>query len=243
MKAEKVKTQRESLISILITAILILFYPLAAKSQSEPTQKRYLVQKTFSSDPVRISGLQSKGRSLAFNEPFDYGSDWLEGLSFDVRNASDKTIVFVSVYLMLNRRNQKSLPVVFPLVRGINNRDKEQIDTVNNKQAIAVKSGDSINLSLSGTTYQSFLSFLEKVGWQEEIVQASLFTGIVIFADDSAWINGFTMQRDPDDPLKWIRTSPNNTSMLRNDRLPLVGMRLQPVKYPSAGEVSSRFGK
>jgi hypothetical protein len=76
----------------------ILFLSLFAFAQNKT--ERVLKRMSLGGDsPVEIVSIKAKGVAIVPNQKFTDSDDWLQDLTFTIKNISDKPIVFVSVYL------------------------------------------------------------------------------------------------------------------------------------------------
>lgn len=180
------------------SALLVLLCQivLVGASQDASTVIRKI---DFKDEPVEIGNIRSEGRNILFNRNFTSGPDWLRGLSFDVRNASDKAIVFVRVGLQFSPASPTSDPGLYFLQKGTDRHDKPDAK-------VFIAPGGVITFEITQANYASIRKLRRDIGWKDsddKINEVSFRVEKVIFDDDSAWATGLKQRRNAQNPAKW----------------------------------------
>lgn len=188
-----------------IIVLLTIVFSGHANAQSQGSEKKLEVRK-YGDEPVVIQNLQANGQAIKPSTAFTGGDGWLKGVSFSVHNTSAKTITFMLAELTFYSKSASRSPARFSIPRGI--PDRNNVDPTREKDAIAIKPGDSAGITINDALYKNLTNYLQQINWTEEINEAEMSIGMIIFSDDTAWRNGRYLKRDQADPRKWLPIRP-----------------------------------
>ena len=141
--------------------------------------------------PVEIVSIKLNGVDIVPGEPIKGDDDWLQGLSFRLKNISDKPIAFVNIGFKFPLRNGF---VVSMLAYGINCRAGSTRTTTSPP---AIAPGHDIDLALTGDNYKSFLYVLDQARAPRSFDKAPFYVDTVCFEGepDVIWQTGFLKRR------------------------------------------------
>jgi hypothetical protein len=155
-------------------------------------------------DPIEITEVTVKGQATQTNKHIRAPEDsenWLEGLSFKVKNKSGRNIVYLSIYLTFpeTKDDRNSPTLSFPLEFGINPQWKTLPANLE-----ALSPDQEIEFSVSGEKYEALDRFISRKKPVNSINVLMLRTVVVMFDNESGWDSGVYLRRDPQNPQKWI---------------------------------------
>jgi hypothetical protein len=181
------------------------------KSQESPPQNLQLPQpstekyvgkyRIYPNEPVLVTDLTVNGMQHQINSKAKAGEDWLNGLTFKVKNISKKNIVFVYVSLLFPEAKAITGTLfAFDLRYGADPRLEAASTTEN-----PIKPEEAAEFVLSYVSYQNLKRGIEtRITPIKNINSVQIDVVRVIFEDDTAWATGSFMHRDPNNPKKWI---------------------------------------
>lgn len=186
--------------------LLIVFTILVAASLSIAAQEirdRQLVPAVDFSTiqmPVEIVSIKLNGEDIQPGQNIKGNDDWLKGLSFTLKNISDRPIAWVNIGFKFGLPNGfvvYSLPYGIALFRGDWRRE--------GYSPPPLQPGESVTLALTGRNYQSFLYVLEQANAPRSFDKAPFYIETVCFEDepDVIWQGGYLKRRDPKDQFKF----------------------------------------
>lgn len=181
----------------MIFIVFTLFITTFAQ-ESERTIKR----KTWNNEPIEIQSIKVKETSVSFNQMFLNGNDWFDGLTINVKNTSNKTIVFIDLAINFPTNNEATpardhiLYGQYPLAPGETD-DAPPIE----KQSPLQPAGTA---SLTLDDYTGTREYLNEVGQPQSIKEFEVEISEVVFSDGTKWSGGIILRRDPNSPNKWI---------------------------------------
>lgn len=189
--------------SLTLGAVLFLF--LAATSGSTPAQQMRDRQLQPAFDfttvqmPVEILSIKLHGRDVQPGEKIQGDDDWLRGLSFTLKNISDKPIAYIDIGLLFP---QPKGVVVYSLNYGV---DFPRGDRRGESSPPAIQPGESVHLVLTKERYKSFQRVLALGGAASSFDTATYYVGRISFEHepDVIWEAGNLKQRDPSRPTEF----------------------------------------
>lgn len=185
--------------NLLMSFLLLLFF--VTISVTAQTNSKKIVLKDFSffpnttPAPMEIVGIKVKGSTVNLNEAFDSAPDWLDGITFDVRNISGKDISSFKVEILITLHNNEAAVYGVPLMFG----NPLEAPTAKLKQ------GDIARVSLTSNSFNSVMSSFSKRNFEYDNNSIEVSFRHVIFSDDTMWHLGYIMVRDPNKENHWIR--------------------------------------
>ena len=143
--------------------------------------------------PVEITSIELNGKELRAGEKIKGNDDWLRGVSFTVKNISDKPIAYVGIGLRFPI--QDGIVVFGGLNYGVNYAHGLSRTA---SSPPALEPGESVDLVLTNRRYESFLHVLAQ-GKPTSLDVATYYIMSVSFENepDVIWQGGFLKKRDP----------------------------------------------
>ncbi len=176
----------------------IMFFILAASGSTVAQQirDRELIPAfdfTTIQMPVEILSIRLNGKDVQPGEKIKGTDDWLQGLSFTLKNISDKPIAYVDIGLQFP---QPRGFVVYSLNYGV---DYSRGERRRESSPPAIQPGETLKLVLTKEKYPIFQRILAQGGASSSFDTAKYFIGRVSFENepDVIWEGGNLKQRDP----------------------------------------------
>ena len=143
--------------------------------------------------PVEITSIKLNGKELRAGETVKGDDDWLRGVSFTVKNISDKPLAYVGIGLRFPIQN--GIVVYGGLNYGVNYAHGL---SRTESSPPAIRPGESFDLVLTNRRYESFLYVLAQ-GKPTSLDVATYYVMTVCFENepDVIWEGGFLKKRDP----------------------------------------------
>ena len=142
--------------------------------------------------PVAITSVKLNGKEIQPGQKIKGNDDWLRGVSFTLKNISDKPIAFVNVGLRFPTRDGM---VVYSLAYGVNHSHGTPRTE---SSPPAIQPGESFDLVLTKERYESFLYVMAQ-GKPTSLDAAAYYIMSACFENepDVIWEGGFLKRRDP----------------------------------------------
>lgn len=150
--------------------------------------------------PVEVVSVKLNGREVRPGEKIQGDDDWLRGVSFTLRNVSDKPLAYASVALQFARLHGYVAYVLsygVDLSRGEHRRDSSPP---------AIEPDRTVDLVLTQEKYAGFLRILEVGEAARSFDAAPYYVDRVCFEGepDIIWAAGMLKRRDPNRPTEFI---------------------------------------
>jgi|SRR5947209_5404758 len=152
--------------------------------------------------PVEITELKTNGKAVKADEEFDGDTDWLQALTFKLKNKSDRTITYIA------------LDIDFPETRAVGNGSitEHQIMLGNDPEnklghtPLHFLPGDSMEVPLA-PEYKEIKTSLSHRLPLENVSNVLVRLHQVMFDDGTLWSAGNLYRRNPDSNgyPKWIK--------------------------------------
>ncbi len=198
---------RLTIIVAILGFITLLAHDLLTKAEIVgQKQDSVLKKKEWSNEPIEITTVKAKGKTIALGESHSCDDDWFRGLTVAVKNTSKRTVVFID------------LAITFPATEGstgehaasdhllYGNYPAAPGETAtNHPDQPALLPGDNATLVLAD--YEGTREFLNKVGKPRTIREIEISILDVIFDDGTKYSGGQMWKRDPNNPNIWIPES------------------------------------
>ncbi|MFZ0063537.1 MAG: hypothetical protein WAL47_16015 [Pyrinomonadaceae bacterium] len=210
-------------------ALVLLFVvaPLAVAAQSQETV-RTLEKIPSRNEPVEIEAKVGT-KSIRLGQGFMANNDWLSDVSFKVKNISAKPIVRVELELQFPEVPFNNAAFVLPISYG-------QIPGLADsgpKEQSPVEPNETLEMAVGSDTYGGIKRILTDKGPAFGVTKVRLQISMIIFADGTAWRNGFLLNRDPNKPGRYIRIS-NNIGRIRTPSVMMGFLASNPKRqFPS----------
>ena len=154
--------------------------------------------------PVEIVAVKVKGETILPGRPFAADDDWLLGLTFRLKNVSDRPISYVEISLLFPAAaragaepGRKVGPMVGPVAYGCYPGFPCRPDITGSSNEILP--GETRDVGLRGTS-ESFMAVLAHVGASLPVQSAEYDVDSVLFDADTRWSRGLIFKRDPSEP-------------------------------------------
>jgi hypothetical protein len=173
--------------------------PIRRQQPLAPSPSKYIGKYIiYPNEPVVIDGVKIKGNPVNINSKIKADERWLDGLSFKVRNISNKHIVYLSLQLLFPETKTDGPMFAFPLRYGTKPLQPNQTSTLD-----SLAPNQEIEFIVSGSQYEKLKQFIEHKTSIANINVANIDVDFVMFADDTGWATGMFMHRKSDDPTHW----------------------------------------
>lgn len=149
--------------------------------------------------PVEILSIKLKGKEIQPGEKIKGDDDWLQGLSFTLKNISDKPIAYVAAGLRFPQPNGF---VVYSLNYGV---DLSRGERRRESSPPAIQPGETFDLVLTKEKYLVFLHILALGKASRSFDTAPYLIERVCFENepDVIWEGGSLKRRDPNQFTKF----------------------------------------
>jgi len=194
-----------------VATVLFVSILLSANSIAAQRQEKLIRKADIPAEPFQIVSLKVKGKSVGLKRKFVGDDDWLKNFEVEVKNTSEKQIVYLTVEVFFPAMETLSFPLVTPLRFGKMPATPEEASTIK-----GIAPGKSVKLIFDEQLYENVKSDLKsKTGGRYAYDHVELRLGMTIFSDDTMWSEGQTLRRDPANPLRWkIAISPDDVLLL-----------------------------
>ena len=177
-------------------ALVLLALAAASSIRAQEVRERELrpaFDFTIIQTPVEIVSITLNGKDVLPGARITGNDDWLQGVSFKLKNISDKPLAYVDIGLRFPRPNGF---VVYSLHYGV---DLSRGETRRASSPPAIQPGQSLDLALTKERYQVFLNILAQGGASRSFDTALFYIEQVCFENepDLIWEGGNLKRRDP----------------------------------------------
>jgi hypothetical protein len=179
-------------VSTLAMLFILVTSGLAFAQQLRDRELRPAFDLTNIQMPVEILSIKLNGKEIQQGEKIMGDDDWLQGLSFTLKNISDKPIAYIEFGLEFSRPGGF---VVYSLNYGV---DYPRGQSRRESSPPAIQPGQTLNLVLTKEKYPIFLSVLAQGGASRSFDTVSYSLNRVSFEGepDVIWSGGNLKQRD-----------------------------------------------
>lgn len=176
---------------------------------------------TTKDEPIALIGSEVGSKVFNPENQILAGQDWLQYLKLDLKNISNKTIIYMKVELKIERQGRMEYPLRLPLFFGKqpdnsslspNLRDTSQVELL--------KPGESVKLSLKPNYINASTKFLRENGI-EDIENVKIFFELVLFDDGTGWAKGNQLRRNAKNNNQFEVI---NSSLQEHNQLDLISM-------------------
>jgi hypothetical protein len=191
-------------LSRLALALLLVVTLTCLSGQAQESRLRVISQAPVEASrqsPIQIVSVKFKGEAIEPGRRFLADDDWLTGLTFKVKNVSDRPISYVAISLRVptaaGRENKFSefvgpyrygCPPGFSCLPEATRFQKE------------IMPGETQDVVVAERTYKNLTAALAQSGASIPIVAAEYDIDSVVFDADTRWSRGFLFRRDPSEP-------------------------------------------
>jgi hypothetical protein len=188
--------------TILLSCTLVFSFALVQQAKD-----RVLVQLPFEPGrqaPVEIITIEVKGHVVEPGRKFSSGEDWLRGLSFTLKNISDKPVSYIEVDLRFSApAGSQAENVGFDLTYGYLRVTPDLADDLSVPKSLMP--GETLRLEMSEGDYRNLTGLLAHAGQSGEVETVKFELGAVRFENepDAMWRLGYLLRRDANNPMKF----------------------------------------
>lgn len=220
---------------------LVLMTLLAALGMAQQVKQRGVQYVTYSDQPVEIVAVKVKGVPVKPKQKFDGDSDWLNGMTFTLKNVFDRPVACVSVLVSayyerdgkrIKQRDGMDVQAAIELVYGIQPTRPGERNISNYSRPML--SGETVDVILSEAKRDELYSLLMADNASTDVIELTARVYTVFFEGDSEtkWKTWRMLRRDPNDSEFWIPVK-RDTPSSRAHRRPGVA-KAQPAALAHA---------
>ena len=183
----------------LVLAATIFAIGTAASTSAQEVRDRQLkpaADFTTIQMPVEIVSVKLKGSGVAPGQKIKGDDDWLKGVSFTLKNISDKPIAYVEVDLRFEPSQGEVRTIVFVLSYGV---DYSRGLSRSGSSPLPIQPDQTVDLVLTDERYPNFLQMLSLGGKLRSFEVVPYSVGRVCFEDDPniIWEGGYLKRKSP----------------------------------------------
>ncbi|HVG33727.1 MAG TPA: hypothetical protein VM911_11620 [Pyrinomonadaceae bacterium] len=191
------------LISLTVTAFVLSVQAQNGAPTLPQQHARILNKKFIPKEPVEIVGVKTEGHAVNFGGAFAAREDWLKGLTLNLKNISDKPIVYIAIDVRVDGTVMPRRRSAVTMAYG--QRPPGPAGTPGSPAQRSIAPGESVEIVLTDALYDDLRTLVQQDASDisRALDKAELKIDFIIFGDDSAWGNGRKLRRDPNNPNKW----------------------------------------
>jgi hypothetical protein len=146
--------------------------------------------------PVEIVSVKLNGSDVGPGQKIRGDDDWLKGVSFTLKNISDKPIAYVEVGLRFEPPPGAARVVVFILSYGV---DYSRGLPRSGSSPLPIQPDQTVDLVLTDERYPNFLQILSLGGMPRSFDVVPYYVSRVCFEDDPnvIWEGGYLKRKNP----------------------------------------------
>lgn len=188
---------------VVLGLLLVVLPSLGVAAQSQEIV-RTLEKITGRNEPVEIEAKVGT-KSVRLGQGFMADNDWWSGLSLTVKNISAKPIVRVQLELKFPEVTFYSAAFVLPIPYG----QVPGLEDSGPKEEGPVGPNETVEMAVGRNIIGELKRILTDNGPTFGVTKVRLQISMIIFEDGTAWRNGFNLNRDPNNPRRYIVISNN----------------------------------
>jgi hypothetical protein len=169
----------------------------AVRSAQDAGRKKVVHKEDDPTAPVEISRLKHKGQPTDFNRAFDADTtdDWLKNLSVEVKNISNREIIYLRVELDFPKDDSDNHVFVTYLEYGQRPNDSNSSPSATKP----IQPGESVTLTVPDWVAGAVRRNLEKEGSGSALLlnRVKIYANQAWFDKNTMWMLGTTFVRDP----------------------------------------------
>lgn len=192
------------LFALVVLAISLLLLSAASPpaSQGQIDQRERIVEKiSEKNEPLEFAELRSKTKTINLGQGFVSSDDWLDGMTFRLKNNSLKAIRRAELELEFPELKLNNASFVMPLHYG----QIPDLPDADSPEVAPVQPNEIFEIKLDHDTYSGLRRTVAGNDRASGVTRARVRISVIIFVDGTAWHNGFLHRRDPNNPKRWIR--------------------------------------
>jgi hypothetical protein len=165
-------------------------------------KKRVEKHKTFLKLPLEVFEARIGDRPIALGEQFDGDVDWLKGLKVKIKNRSDKTITWASIFFTFPETRSTGPVMLDQLFIG------QRSDMKTKNPPLDLKPGEEMEVSLE-SHFNSIKRLIESRSRLDLVNDVDIEVQEVMFDDGTLYSGDAIWKPNPDtsSPHKWVKIS------------------------------------
>lgn len=138
-------------------------------------------------------------------ENISSNKNWLKDLKLQLKNISDKTIIYIELELEIKPLGEMERPLRLPIKYGQISSSSLVLNKKLRKNDLVKKvlSNNTVDVSISKNTYNFLLNYMKEKKI-DEIKEVTVFFEFIVFEDGSGWSKGYEMKQDSENPQNWV---------------------------------------
>ena len=183
----------------LFTLVCFLSLTLSGSGQEKIRQ---IEKKTTKNEPIQLVSSEIGNKIVNFGSQ-TLGSvlankDWLNSLKLNLKNISNRKIVYVEIELEIEATGKMKYPLRVPLKFG----ELPMSDNANNESPRILQPNESVKIFLKPSTLNSLTQFLQG-NEVNDVQRIKIHFEVVVFEDGTGWSKGQQIRQNPNDGKKW----------------------------------------
>ena len=168
--------------------------------------ERVINKRSWHNEPVRLMKLKVKEKPIGLKQKFlEEDDEWFRSLNIELKNVSNKPIVFINFTLIFARPEKYGTPIPLegaPYASDLRyGRDPlTPKATVPPDELNPIMPGKTINLIVTSDIGDRAVASFKKLNYSAGVKELWLVLGRVVFDDDTMWNAGNLFRRDPNSP-------------------------------------------
>lgn len=179
---------------------------------------RTLERRLTKNDPVDLINFEINNKIFDDKKTVLGNRFWLRDLRINVRNMTNKPIIYVKVNIQIDPREGMKLPVILPMIfgsYGIPSRNNpNQLETIP-----PLLPNQVIKMGLAFDVYEKFINSVLPENQIDDLNKVKYYLDFVAFDDGTGWQRGQMMRRNPNNPKLWDSV-PTNRRISENVATP-----------------------
>lgn len=185
----------------LITFAILLLPTVALTRQA---QEREISKITNYQEPVKITRIKVKDKSVSYGQKFITDDDWLNGLTLNVKNTSDKPVVHLEIALIFFE-GEYADGTRWRFGEDLRYGYDDPPASIPEAQRVKpILPGESLELVFTQEEYDLLITRLAESNRPKQIKHVKVEIRSVLFDDDRKWSVGIIMIRHPTKPNVWV---------------------------------------
>lgn len=182
--------------------LLIIYVSAWASPRAQNNKKTISRWRTLLVYPAEITDFKVDGKPVNSDEEFDAGADWLQNLSFKLKNKSDKTITFTVIDLDFPETAAVSGGRIAQRQITLGQDPENRLGAA----PLQLLPGKSMDIRLDAE-YSGIKTLLTRWLPIDNVTKVTVRLHQVMFDDGTLWSAGTTYRRNPNtgEPNKWIK--------------------------------------
>ena len=165
--------------------ILLVFASVSAAQQIDRLVDWQRVEPDLHAKVLKIIAITVNQTPITTGEPFSAPQDWLDKLTFRLRNVSDKTITRFQFGLAFPETEDGGISPVFPF--EYNDKPKSELRK-------SLSPGGEVELTIPADTLAMLRVIMQRRG-KSQLTRANILPAVVTFADGSQF-GGISLRKD-----------------------------------------------